>query len=73
MLLGGIRRLRLGVLGRYLIVLEQSFEYLHALIFLLCFEKIGNILDLILDVLTFDLVFLAEDEARLNGLNLRFQ
>ena len=73
LLFGGIRRLRLGVLGRYLIVLEQSFEYLHALIFLLCFEKISNILYLKFDVLTLNLVFLAEDEARLNGLNLRFQ
>ena len=43
------------------------------MIFLLCFEKISNILYVILYVLTLDLVFLGEYEPRLDGLNLRFQ
>ena len=40
---------------------------------MLCLEKIGDVLDLILNILTFDLVFLAEDEPGLNSLHLRFQ
>ena len=71
-----ILRLRLGsnsVLGRDLVILEKSFEDLHALIFLLRLKKVSDVLDLVLNILALNLVLLAEDESGLDGLHLSFQ
>lgn len=71
-----ILRLRLGsnsVLGWDLVILEESFEDLHALIFLLRLKKVGDVLDLVLNILALNLVLLAEDESGLDSLNLGFQ
>ena len=57
------------VLCRYLVVLEQSFENLHALFVALVLKEIAN-----LDNLGFDLlVFLFENKSGLQGLNLGFE
>ena len=60
-------------MGRDLVILEESFENLHALIFLLRLKKVGNVLDLVLNILALNLVLLAKDESGLDGLHLGFQ
>ena len=60
-------------MGRDLVILEESFENLHALIFLLRLKKVGDVLDLVLNILALNLVLLAEDESGLDGLHLSFQ
>ena len=60
-------------MGRDLVILEESFENLHALIFLLRLKKVGDVLDLVLNILALNLVLLAENESGLDSLHLSFQ
>ena len=58
-----------GILGRYLIVLEERFQNLHALFVLLVLEEVADLEHFVL----YMALLVIEDEAGLHGLDLGFE